>query len=288
MLNVLNCRSHIQPTFLGCLSASLIWTSSHGSVQIFCMSTRDSKTHQNRLCKTAGWKLGKPRFQVQVSYPRFDLGSCLINNAKPRNRFFLLHKWFIPKTPYNILRISLWIRILRTAWALERKPRFSHLFKTSWMCICYLSNLISCAGTTSSSGCFHPGGTYQSSVWNAKCGHVDTLCIFVFEKFDSLIHKTIYKPISTTPIYKPFGSQIPWSLTSRSVDGGTFNSCAAFGKNGISWIHKVHQIHLWKGQSYYDDGFMFNAYIFCIRLHTLQCLSAGAIHQTKSKLPDST
>lgn len=116
-----------------------------------------------------------------------------------------------------------------------------------------------------------------------------TLCVSSYSEFDSLIHKTIYKPISTTPIYKHFGSQIPWSLTSRSVDGGTFNSCAkAFGKNGISWIHKVHQIHLWKGQSYYDDGFMFNAYIFCIRLHTLQCLSAGAIHQTKSKLPDST
>ena len=90
-----------------------------------------------------------------------------------------------------------------------------------------------------------------------------TLCVSSYSEFDSLIHKTIYKPISTTPIYKPFGSQIPWSLTSRSVDGGTFNSCAAFGKNGISWIHKVHQIHLWKGQSY-DNGFMFNVYIFCI------------------------
>lgn len=90
-----------------------------------------------------------------------------------------------------------------------------------------------------------------------------TLCVSSYSEFDSLIHKTIYKPISTTPIYKPFGSQIPWSLTSRSVDGGTFNSCAAFGKNGISWIPKVHQIHLWKGQSY-DNGFMFNVYIFCI------------------------
>ena len=103
----------------------------------------------------------------------------------------------------------------------------------------------------SSSGCFHPGGTYQCSLWMWNA-FILRLCvswcpkrIFAYETNCTKLYK-IYIYLWNNlnhPIHKPFGSPIPCSLTSRIVDGGTFNSCAALVNNGVSWIHKVHQIH---------------------------------------------
>lgn len=102
-----------------------------------------------------------------------------------------------------------------------------------------------------------------------------TLCVSSYSEFDLLIHKTIYKPISTTR-YRSLLVHRSLGLSPHEVWMVERSTPAL--RWSVSWIHKVHQI-LWKGQSY---DIWQRLHVQCVHfLHALQCLS-GAIHRSPS------